>query len=145
MDSEIIRATPRWQHSHARYDTVLVQIGPTDSLMHGLGVGRVRAFFSFTSGLTRYDCALVEWFDIVGDEPDPLTGMWILKPEMHHGRRAVDVIDVDSIVRSCHLIGFFGGYRIPVDFHFSDALDTFHYFYLNTYIDYHTHELFHTF
>ncbi|EIW51114.1 uncharacterized protein TRAVEDRAFT_137916, partial [Trametes versicolor FP-101664 SS1] len=140
MHSEMIRCTPSWRQDGPRRDTVLVQLSD-DPGMYGMAIGRVRAFLSFVYGIVRYECALLEWFEQVGDGPDPVTGMWVVKPEVLHGRRALGVVSADSIVRSCHLIPVYGRTRIPATFHFSDSLDAFRRYYVNTYADYHTHEL----
>ncbi|KAJ2973322.1 hypothetical protein NUW54_g12086 [Trametes sanguinea] len=140
MHSEIIRSTPSWRDEGARHDTVLVQLSG-DPGMQGMGVARVRTFLSFSYGITRYECTLVSWFELVGDGPDPLTGMWIVRPELDHGQEVLSIISTEAIVRSCHLIGVFGNTRLPVDFHFSQTLDAFRRYYVNPYADYHMHEL----
>ncbi|KAH9900044.1 hypothetical protein C8Q73DRAFT_743854 [Cubamyces lactineus] len=133
MHSEAIRCTPQWRQEGPRYDTVFVQLSD-DPGMYGMGIARVRAFLSFTYNFVLYQCALVEWFELVGDEPDPVTGMWIVEPD-------IEDVSVDSIVRSCHLMGVYGHTRIPNDFHFSNTLDAFHRYYVNPYADYHINEL----
>ena len=82
----------------------------------------------------------MEWFSTVGDAPDPVTGLWIVEPESVDGERVRGIIHVDSIVRSCHLQPVLQRTSIPYDFHFSDTLDAFKKYYINRYIDYHTHE-----
>ncbi|KAI9060958.1 hypothetical protein FKP32DRAFT_1613349 [Trametes sanguinea] len=124
MHSEIIRSTPSWRDEGARHDTVLVQLGG-DPGMRGMAVGRVRVFLSFSYGITRYECALLSWFEQVGHGPDPLMGMWIVEPELEDGQEVLGIVSTDTIVRSCHLIGMFGNTRLPVDFHFSETLDAF--------------------
>ncbi|KAI0739088.1 hypothetical protein C8Q80DRAFT_1222300 [Daedaleopsis nitida] len=141
MRSDTIRCAPNWFNRHPRYDTVLVQVGPEDAPLRGMAVGRVRALFAFDEVLMRHECALVEWFDVPDEEPDPVTGMWIVEPELYLGGRAADVIPLNSIVRACHLIGCCGNNQIPIDFDFTHTLDAFHRFHLNPYIDYHMHEL----
>ncbi|KAI0362819.1 hypothetical protein OH77DRAFT_1442803 [Trametes cingulata] len=141
MHQEMIRCAPRWYGARPRYDTVLVQTNPDAPGMLGMTVARVRAFLSFTHDYLRYNCALVEWFELDGDEPDPVTGMWIVKPEMVRGRHAKQVIPISSIVRACHLIGVYGRTRIPTDFHYADSLDAFRCYYVNWYADYHAHEV----
>ena len=84
MYQERIRSNPCWRDEYARYDTVFVQIGPDVSGMKGMVIGRVRLFFSFTSGHTCYPCALVEWF-IPKDGVDEDTGMWVVTPEFERG------------------------------------------------------------
>ncbi|KAI0349050.1 hypothetical protein OH77DRAFT_1499678 [Trametes cingulata] len=73
MHQEIIRCVPHWYGQRPRYDTVLVQTDPDAPGMLGMTVARVRAFLSFTYDYVRYNCALVEWFELDGDEPDPVT------------------------------------------------------------------------
>ncbi|TFK84482.1 hypothetical protein K466DRAFT_496496 [Polyporus arcularius HHB13444] len=140
MHSEMIRCSPRWFKQNPRYDTVFVRLSDAPG-MQGMVVGRVRAFLSFPYRITMYECALVEWFELVGDRPDPVTGLWMVKPEYSGNRRAMEMIALDSVVRACHLMPFFGRTRIPKDFHFSYSLDAFSRFYVSSYADYHVHEL----
>lgn len=140
MHSEVIRCTSRWRKGVPRYDTVLVQLSE-DKGMEGMAIGRVRSFLSFTYGITLFECALLEWFEVVGDHPDPVTGMWVVEPEYSDNQPAFGIIPIGSIVRSCHLIGVYGTTRIPRSFHFSDSLDAFRQFYVNHYADYHAHEI----
>lgn len=140
MHREIIRCSPRWYGERPRYDTILVCTNPDAFGMLGMAVARVRLFISFVHGYVRYNAAVVEWFELDGDQPDPVTGMWVVKPERVHGRRAMGVISLSSIVRSCHLIACYGRTRIPSGFHYADSLDAFRRFYLNWFVDYHSHE-----
>ena len=82
MCREFIRATPSWRNSRSRYDCVLINQHPNLRGMLGLDVARVYLFFSFKYNRTRYACAFVRWFEHMGDQPDPDTGMWIVKPRM---------------------------------------------------------------
>jgi hypothetical protein len=142
MHREVIRSTPRWYGQYTRRDTVLVKTGRDADLMGGMRVGRVLRFISFDHEGTPHTCAVVEWFDAVGNEPDALTGMWKLAPAMGCGIRLIDVVHLDSIVRSCHLIPAYSGVWLPRDFHRSQSLVTFPVFYLNHYSDYHAFETF---
>ncbi|THH29603.1 hypothetical protein EUX98_g4593 [Antrodiella citrinella] len=101
MHQEAIRSNPNWRNEYARYDTVLVQNGAEDDSdsdddndeppqpMGGMLVARVLAFLAFSHEDVRYPCAMVEWFLPHGDEPDPATGMWLVRPEMHQGHRTI--------------------------------------------------------
>ncbi|KAI0351062.1 hypothetical protein OH77DRAFT_1506733 [Trametes cingulata] len=141
MHREIIRSTPLWYGLYPRYDTVLVSTDPNAIGMDGMTVARVRSFFSFTQDDIVHRCALVEWFILDDDVPDDVTGMWVVRPEVHEdGERVTDVIAVESIVRACHLIGKYGTTFLPADFKFYDALDAFRRYYVNWYADYHAHE-----
>ncbi|KAI1783080.1 hypothetical protein LXA43DRAFT_977291 [Ganoderma leucocontextum] len=90
-------------------------------------VACVRLFISFVYSYVQYNCAFVDWFELESNEPDPVTGMRIMKPEMLGGQRATGVVHVDSIVRACHLIGCYGTTKVPKDFHYVDTLDAFYY------------------
>ena len=107
--------------------------------MKGLGIVRVLLFFSFDYSGTHYPCALVEWFKKVG--PDPVTGMWVVCPDIVRGKRALSVLHLDSFLRAAHLIPVFGTCKIPKDFHYSYSLDAFNAFYVNKYIDHHAFEI----
>jgi len=70
--------------------------------------------------------------------------MWIVKPEMiGSGQISASVIPIDSILRGVHLIPAFGGSALPQDNLVgpSNALDLFDAFYVNKYVDHHSHEI----
>lgn len=71
---------------------------------------------------------------------DPVTGFWVVEPEFYNGKHTFDIVPLDAIVRSCHLIGIFGEEFLPHDFHFSNTLSSFQSYYVNHYIDYHTYK-----
>ena len=141
MHREMIRAAPLWWGEYPRYDTVLVKTDPDAIGIDAMTAARVRCFFMYKHDGVTHKCALVEWFVLDADEPDPLTGMWIVRPELdNEGNRVMDVIAVNSIVRACHLIAVYGTTPVPDFFHFSDSLDAFSRYYINWYVDYHAHE-----
>ncbi|KAH9935840.1 hypothetical protein B0H21DRAFT_699135 [Amylocystis lapponica] len=140
MHREIIRCNPSWRNEYERFDTVLVDMDPTCPGMLGMAVVRVVALIAFTHDNMRYPCALVEWFKPVGEGPDSVTGMYVVRPEVEDGQRVTTLIHLDCVVRAVHLIGVYHETRIPVDFHFSYSLDAFDMFYVNQYADYHSHE-----
>lgn len=140
MHREMIRSNTRWRGQYARFDTVLIiNSDDEDEPMYGLVVGHILNFLVFTHNNVHYLCALVEWFMVHGSTPDPVTGMWVVKPEHcdHHGLCPVGLVHIDCIVRACNLIPVFGKSHMPTDFHFSYTLDAFKAFYVNHYIDYH--------
>ena len=108
MHHEIIRATPSWQGGPLRYDCIYVAKGGTDTEgFCSLMVGRVHLFFSCVHAGEDYSCALVDWFIPVDDEPDEVTGMWIVAPEMdNNGHCVQSVVSLDSMVRGAHLMEF---------------------------------------
>ena len=100
MHHDIIHCTLSWQGGPARKDTVFVKNGGAEGEgLRGLLVARVCLLFLFPYKLKKYQCALVEWFLLVADEPDDVTGMWIVAPEedqQDHQVRAV--IGLDTIL-----------------------------------------------
>ena len=82
MRREYIRATPSWRKGRARYDCVFVNARPELGGMRGLEVAWVFLFFLFVHGDTGYPCALVQWFLVIGNEPDDETGFWMVEPDV---------------------------------------------------------------
>ncbi|KAI0350129.1 hypothetical protein OH77DRAFT_1573834 [Trametes cingulata] len=141
MHREIIRSNPSWLSKAPRYDTVLVRVDPgAQGVRTGMRVARVRAFLSFTFEDDLHCCALVHWFSFNDVVPDAITGMWVVKPENMDDVHSTSIISISSIVRACHLMPVFGRTSLPVDFKFSDTLDAFNAYYINSYADYHSHE-----
>jgi hypothetical protein len=144
MFHETIRATPSWNRSETpgpRFDCIFVSNGEdSESNMNGLLVARVLLFFSFTVDEELHQCALVHWFSIFGDQPDPDNGMWVVTPDYSGGAPIVSVIHIDSIFRAAHLLPIFDGNPLPRTLNYMSTLDSFNGFYVNKYIDYHTYE-----
>lgn len=144
MHQERIRAMRSWYGGPPRYDCVFVGNADSDEPgFRGLNVARVRVFFSVQHDGETYPCALVHWFSHVGNGPDPVTGMWKVKPDYdRHHKPVLAVISVDSIFRAAHLIGVSGSQCIPRHgFDHSKSLDSFQSFYVNKYADHHAHEI----
>ncbi|KAI0003199.1 hypothetical protein BJV74DRAFT_876167 [Russula compacta] len=141
MYHERIRSTPLWRGEYARRDTIFVETDPTLSGMPGMVVGQVFLFFSFTFRDVFYPCALIHWFERVGRGPDSDTGLWVVKPEYErNGRPSLTVIHIDSIPRAAHLARVYGSGLVPEDIHFSDSLDIFRTYFVNSYANHHTNE-----
>ena len=139
LHREFIRSTPSF-HRHRRHDTVFVVLDESKKGMEGMEIGRVLLFFSFHYRRQIFSCALINWF-VHEDEPDRDTGMWTVQMERdRHGQPTVEVIDIDSIARGVHLLPVYGSSRVPDDFDHHDALDSYNSFFVNHYIDHHTHE-----
>ncbi|KAG2005607.1 hypothetical protein CC2G_001999 [Coprinopsis cinerea AmutBmut pab1-1] len=141
MHRQTIRCNPSW-HNRARMDTVFVAQDDAPG-MEGLCVAQIRLLFSFVDPKTdvEHACALVNWFPVVGDEPDPVTGLWRVEREEVDGVRPLQVIPLASIVRGAHLVPVFGSGRLPEGFCYTDSLEAFEEYYVNAYIDYHAHEM----
>jgi hypothetical protein len=143
MHQERIRATPKWRNSGApHYDSVLVKKDSTMPGMRGLLVAQVLLFFSFTYRKITYPCTLVQWFQPIGSEPCPDTGMWIVKPEVDHRHHRIQlVIHLECILCAAHLIGIAGSHFIPPDLDYTKSLAAFKAFYVNKYANHHAHEV----
>jgi hypothetical protein len=146
MTTQKIRCTPSWRNGPARYDCVYAEKDPTLPGFKGLYVAQVVLLFSFEFRSVHYPCALVKWFTQVGDEPCPITGMWMVQPEHYdddqdEGSRVISVIHLDSVLRPAHLIPVFGDKPVDHDLHFSHSLMAFKTFYVNKYSDYHAYYL----
>ncbi|KAJ3980898.1 hypothetical protein F5890DRAFT_1575378 [Lentinula detonsa] len=142
MRREHIRSVKSWRGGPARYDCVFMEGDSSGNGFSGLLVGRVFMFFRFTHQEQVFPCALIQWYSTVGNAPCDQTGLWIVEPDFNQeGLPSLEVVHVDCLYRSAHLIGVTGDTRLPVKgFGPSDSLDAFTSFYVNKYIDYHAHE-----
>ena len=140
---EQIKATPSWFHGPDRYDTVFVNTDDTCKDMQGMEVARVVCFFSLLciNGVS-YPCTLVHWFDYVKDEPDELTGMWMVKPSfLDDNTRYLSVVHIDAVICAAHLILIFGQELVPSRVNSHNSLVIYRGFYVNHFIDHHVFEL----
>ena len=103
--------------------------------------------FSFTLNGSVHQCAAVQWYRRVDDEPDEDTGMWIVEPAyVRQGARRkkvplFSVIALDTVVRAAHLVGAYVDLEVSEEMEKGQSLDTFKQFYVNKYIDHHAFEL----
>ena len=144
MCHEQIRSIKSWYNGMPRRDYAFVRNIDSDALgFEGLLVACVFLFFSFKYMGITYPCALVHWFSTVGDSPDDETGMWMVEPDFLQGKWVLEVIYLDSILHGAHVIGVSGWHFLPSDlvFNFSRSLDAFKTFYVNKYVDHHSHEI----
>lgn len=84
--------------------------------------------------------AYIEWFTPFRT-PDPLTGMYIISRSSRSHHVYAEIIEVDRLVRNCHLIPKCGK-QINPDWTFESVLDKCNTFYLNSFVDYHMFCLF---
>ncbi|KAG1875828.1 hypothetical protein F4604DRAFT_1880739 [Suillus subluteus] len=142
MRREHIRACPLWRNEYPRNDCIFINTGSDAEGMRGLEVVRVICFFSFNHNWEVYPCALIHWFEKIGDDPDENTGMWMVAQSFHEdGSKNIAVIHIETIFRAAHLIPIYGSEYIPHTLKFYHSLDTFHSFYVNKYADHHTFEI----
>ncbi|KAG1744020.1 uncharacterized protein EDB91DRAFT_1050797 [Suillus paluster] len=142
MQREQIRACPLWRNVYARNDCVFINTNPGAEGMQGLEVARIKSFFSFKHDWELYPCALVHWFDKVGDCADEDTGMWIVCPSVHDDDSPnLAVIHIDTVYRTAHLIPVYGSDFIPDSLKYYHSYDAFRSFYVNKYADHHAFEI----
>ncbi|KAG2737246.1 hypothetical protein P692DRAFT_20762147 [Suillus brevipes Sb2] len=141
MRREHIRSCPSWRNGPARYDCVFINAHPELEGMRGLEVARALCFFSFKYRWVLYECAVVHWFDVVGDAPDEDTGMWIVQPSFNGRSLNISVIHINAIYRAAHLLPIYGTDNIPRNLNFYHSLDAFRAFYVNKFADHHTFEI----
>ncbi|KAG1860759.1 hypothetical protein F4604DRAFT_1882540 [Suillus subluteus] len=142
MRIEHIHACPMWRNKAPCYDCVFINIGSEDVGIRGLKVARIRTFFSFNYGGITYLCAVVRWFDIIGDLPDEDTGMWMVCPACSTNNAPIyNIIHVDSIYCVAHLIPVYGRRFLHRGINLHNSYDSFHTFYVNKYADHHAFEL----
>ena len=83
MQTEFICSAPMWRNKAPRYDCIFVGTNasdPSETGMRTYDITWVLAFFSFSYRSVRYPCAVIRWFDKIGDRPDEDTGMWKVRP-----------------------------------------------------------------
>ena len=142
MRVEHIRSCSNWRKSDSRYDCVFVNANTELDGMRGLEIARVLCFFSFKFRLITYPCAVVRWFDTIGNSPDSDTGMWIVRPAWHHDQSPnISVIHIDAIYRAAHLIPIYGPSFVSRAIRFYHSYDAFGAFYVNKYADHHAFEI----
>jgi hypothetical protein len=121
-------------------DTVFVVTDDSWPGMEGMEIGCIQLFFSFQYRCKDYSCALINWF-VHADERDPDTGMWTVTQEHdHHGKPTYEVIHIDSIAQAAHLLPIYGNSWVPEDFDYHHALDAYHTFFVNHFVDHHAYE-----
>jgi hypothetical protein len=127
----------------SRRDCVLVEVDPKES-PGGVQAARLKLIFSFEYGNEPFDCALVHWYNDISQDPDVDTGMRMVKPSwILEGVPDLDIIPLDAIIRPAHLEPVFGPQAVPRKLTFTDTLDRFQAFYINSFIDHHMFDLIH--
>ncbi|KAH0838763.1 hypothetical protein J3R83DRAFT_7138 [Lanmaoa asiatica] len=141
MRREYIRSCPNWRNGGPRHDCVFVVTNAELAGFRGMDVARILCFFSFTFQGILYPCAVVRWFDHVGDAPNDNTGMWIVKPSVTAARQPkIAVIHADAIFRAAHLIPVYAAATPipPQGIPPNRSYDHFRLFYVNKFADHHS-------
>ena len=143
MRREHIRATSSWRKGQAHYDTILVNSNPKVEGVRGFEVAHVFFFFLFWHENREYPCALIQWYEHVGSEPDGDTGLWMVKLDTDDaGNPYLAIIHLDSIYQAVHLLpahqnSTFVKHMITMH----SLLDTFQLFYINRFADHQSFEV----
>ncbi|RDX41292.1 hypothetical protein OH76DRAFT_1364895, partial [Lentinus brumalis] len=132
-------SNPSWYNMYPWYNTILVTTNPEVWEMPQFHVACIHQFLFVPYHHMRYEGTFVDWFAINGDAPDPVTGMWLVRPEMDGKAHVSSIIPLNLIAHACHLLPALGDTYLPADFHFADTLDAFNLYYVNHYADYHMH------
>ncbi|KAG2739040.1 hypothetical protein P692DRAFT_201842704 [Suillus brevipes Sb2] len=133
MKHEHIHVSPNWRNGHACKDCVFVITDLNIHGMRGMDVAQLRGGF--------YPCAVVRWFNRVGNAPDDEMGLWMVEPSSINGHAHFAVTHVESIFRSAHLIPVYGIEPLPPAIKSHHVLDIFTLFYVNRYADHHAFEI----
>ncbi|KAG2059401.1 hypothetical protein BDR06DRAFT_1069438 [Suillus hirtellus] len=142
MHTEYICACPQWRNGHARNDCMFISTKPELKGMQGFDIACVLCFFSFTFQGMTYPCAVIWWFNTVGDSPDEDTGMWIVRPAYRANHSPhMSIIHIDSIYHAAHLIPVYGAQFVSHDLKYYQSYDSFRAYYVNKYADHHAFEI----
>jgi hypothetical protein len=141
---EWICATPSqsWSMSMVpRHNCVLVATDTKAPSFLSMQVTHVHLLLSVTHHNTVIPCALINWFISDGKGPDPVTGMWIMKPQYTvNNWHSFSLIHLNSVLRGIHLLPVHKKRPVVETHSFSRSLDNYRRFYVNKYIDYHAFE-----
>jgi len=66
--------------------------------------------------------------------------MWVIQLEFEGSGHWMLFIYLDCVVRATHLLPIYGSSFLLEDFHFTDSLDLFYAYFVNSYIDHHNNE-----
>ncbi|KIO01474.1 hypothetical protein M404DRAFT_28773 [Pisolithus tinctorius Marx 270] len=124
MHCEHIRSCPMWRNEGPCFNCIFVV---TDPEAEG----------------TLHPCAVVCWFNRMGDGPDKATGMWIICPSYNaHNVPHIAIIHINVIYHAAHLIPVYAAHNINTrDIKPHDSYDTFNSFYVNKFADHHAFEI----
>ncbi|KAI1782117.1 hypothetical protein LXA43DRAFT_906712, partial [Ganoderma leucocontextum] len=114
--------------------------------LQGLRVARIRAIFTLPAEIdanvlgVHDPLAYVEWFTPF-NVVDPSTGMYVVSHSTRQHRRNVAIIPITDIVRTCHLIPYWGK-EANRTWTSGNILDSCTKFYVNPYLRHHDFVLF---
>ncbi|KAG1819102.1 uncharacterized protein BJ212DRAFT_1446229 [Suillus subaureus] len=125
----------------AHNNTVLVNTASEDGI-NGMDVSHVLCFFSFQHSRETFPCTLIHWFKLIANEPNPDTGMWMVRPSFHaDSSQELSIIHIDTIIHACHLLPIFDSDFASDNLTLHNILDIWPSFYVNRFIDHHVFEI----
>ncbi|KAG1893228.1 uncharacterized protein F5891DRAFT_1131356 [Suillus fuscotomentosus] len=149
MPSQLLQAEPpSSEFSYGRCDTVLVQNNRSNVPC----VVQVRAVFQPTALPIEAPAldqvlAYVQHFDVIGDKPEPMTGMWRLTRSFFHNvsqpqsrKRCSSIIPITDITHGVELIPVYDT-LLAKEVNSSNSMEMFNDYFLNNFAD---KELYHT-
>ncbi|KAG2069776.1 hypothetical protein BDR04DRAFT_1128746 [Suillus decipiens] len=126
MQVEHIHVCPLWQNEALCNDCIFINIGSSTEGIQGLEVARVHAFFSFKYGSEIFSCAILHWFDVIGDLLDEDIGMWMVHPAY-----SANHTPLHSIIHAF----------LPSNINLHTSYDAFQAYYVNKYVDHHAFKI----
>ncbi|KAJ8495203.1 hypothetical protein ONZ45_g12952 [Pleurotus djamor] len=104
----------------AHMDYALIRTGETNTrlqnpLLANLRIARVRVLFRLPPLFnlqSAHPLAYIEWFTPFSSS-NPTTGLYQVSPSTRQHRAFGEIIEVDRIVRNCHLVPLFGRVKEP--------------------------------
>ena len=124
-----------------QHDCVLVAMNTTSPGFSSTQVACIHLLLLITHLDMVIPCALMDWFILEGNKPDPTTGMWVVKPEYTQNNwHFSSIIHLNSVLRGIHLLPVHKKCMVIQAHSHSRSLDIYRRFYMNKYIDYHAFE-----
>ncbi|KIN97265.1 hypothetical protein M404DRAFT_161060 [Pisolithus tinctorius Marx 270] len=138
-----IHSCPMWRNEGPHFDCIFVVTNPEAEGMHGLDIACILCFFLFKYQGTLYPCAVIHWFDHMGDGPDIATEMWIVCPSYNACNVPhITIIHINAIYHVAHLIPVYATHNINTrDIKPHDSYNTFNSFYVNKFTNHHAFEI----
>ncbi|KAI5988426.1 hypothetical protein EDD15DRAFT_2172514 [Pisolithus albus] len=135
MHHEYIHSCPMWSGGGPCLDCTFVISDLLADGMCSLDIACILCFFSFKHVGKLFPCAVMHWFDHIGDGPDTAMGMWIVCPSYcMHNHQNIAIIHIDTINHTAHLIPIFSCHNINSrDVRPHNSYGVFHSFYVNKY------------
>ncbi|KIK77697.1 hypothetical protein PAXRUDRAFT_165998, partial [Paxillus rubicundulus Ve08.2h10] len=129
------------RNDYPQYYCVFINTNQELNGMAGMTIAWVICFSSLKYDYVLCPCAIVRWFDNIGNAPDEDTRMWMVHPTFHANHTPnIVVIQIDMIYCAAHLIPTYSHHPVPLYIKYYPSYDTFHTFYVNKYADHHAFE-----